>query len=252
MTSTTSPEATSPSHRLRGSLIASGQRLPSPVAPPGQRRAPAGSASGTLGASFMMALADRRPGSNAANTTAVTESGRNFMVWCAHNPVPGKSERDFLPAIFWFPRQGILERYAGLSMISFIVPAHNEEAWIGRCLVAIRDAMESADLTPMRLSWWMIRRTMPPPRSPNGMARASSTYTANFCHCAGARETQGDFADFRRCRHAGRRSGVQRRWMPASDGGYRRRLYSTFRGMESLWFRVMYPLMVAVMRWRSI
>jgi glycosyltransferase involved in cell wall biosynthesis len=28
-------------------------------------------------------------------------------------------------------------------MISFIVPAHNEEAWIGRCLLAIRGAMQS-------------------------------------------------------------------------------------------------------------
>jgi glycosyltransferase involved in cell wall biosynthesis len=28
-------------------------------------------------------------------------------------------------------------------MISFIIPAHNEEAWIGRCLTAIRDAMQS-------------------------------------------------------------------------------------------------------------
>src|SRR3954470_10731320 len=29
-------------------------------------------------------------------------------------------------------------------MITFIIPAHNEEAWIGRCLSAIRTAMESA------------------------------------------------------------------------------------------------------------
>src|SRR5579859_5446361 len=28
-------------------------------------------------------------------------------------------------------------------MISFIVPAHNEEAWVGRCISAIRGAMES-------------------------------------------------------------------------------------------------------------
>ena len=28
-------------------------------------------------------------------------------------------------------------------MISFIVPAHNEEAWVGRCVSAIRRAMES-------------------------------------------------------------------------------------------------------------
>ena len=27
-------------------------------------------------------------------------------------------------------------------MISFIVPAHNEEAWVGRCVSAIRSAME--------------------------------------------------------------------------------------------------------------
>jgi glycosyltransferase involved in cell wall biosynthesis len=27
-------------------------------------------------------------------------------------------------------------------MISFIVPAHNEQAWVGRCLSAIRAAME--------------------------------------------------------------------------------------------------------------
>jgi hypothetical protein len=27
-------------------------------------------------------------------------------------------------------------------MISFIVPAHNEETWVGRCVSAIRSAME--------------------------------------------------------------------------------------------------------------
>ena len=30
-------------------------------------------------------------------------------------------------------------------MISFIVPAHNEEAWVGRCASAIRSALESID-----------------------------------------------------------------------------------------------------------
>src|SRR5258705_11064350 len=28
-------------------------------------------------------------------------------------------------------------------MTSFIIPAHNEEAWVGRCLSAIRSALES-------------------------------------------------------------------------------------------------------------
>jgi glycosyltransferase involved in cell wall biosynthesis len=31
------------------------------------------------------------------------------------------------------------------NMISFIVPAHNEEAWVGRCVSAIRSGMESLD-----------------------------------------------------------------------------------------------------------
>ena len=31
------------------------------------------------------------------------------------------------------------------QMISFIVPAHNEEAWIGRCVSAIRSGLESVD-----------------------------------------------------------------------------------------------------------
>src|SRR5690348_5453863 len=30
-------------------------------------------------------------------------------------------------------------------MISFIVPAHNEEAWVGRCVSAIRNGAESVD-----------------------------------------------------------------------------------------------------------
>jgi len=28
-------------------------------------------------------------------------------------------------------------------MISFIVPAHNEQAWVGRCVSAIRSGLES-------------------------------------------------------------------------------------------------------------
>jgi glycosyltransferase involved in cell wall biosynthesis len=31
------------------------------------------------------------------------------------------------------------------QMISFIVPAHNEEAWVGRCISAIRSGLESLD-----------------------------------------------------------------------------------------------------------
>jgi glycosyltransferase involved in cell wall biosynthesis len=30
-------------------------------------------------------------------------------------------------------------------MISFIIPAHNEEAWIGRCVSAIRNGAGSPD-----------------------------------------------------------------------------------------------------------
>src|SRR5438270_652479 len=30
-----------------------------------------------------------------------------------------------------------------LHMTTFIIPAHNEEAWVGRCISAIRSAMES-------------------------------------------------------------------------------------------------------------
>ena len=28
-------------------------------------------------------------------------------------------------------------------MISFIIPAHNEEAWVGRCVSAIRSGLEA-------------------------------------------------------------------------------------------------------------
>jgi len=31
-------------------------------------------------------------------------------------------------------------------MISFVVPAHNEELWIGKCLASIRTTMESLDV----------------------------------------------------------------------------------------------------------
>ncbi|MEO5914106.1 MAG: glycosyltransferase [Luteolibacter sp.] len=30
-------------------------------------------------------------------------------------------------------------------MITFVIPAHNEEAWVGRCIIAIRNAMEAVD-----------------------------------------------------------------------------------------------------------
>jgi len=37
---------------------------------------------------------------------------------------------------------GRVAEFGAFAMISFIVPAHNEEAWIGKCLSSIRAAME--------------------------------------------------------------------------------------------------------------
>jgi cellulose synthase/poly-beta-1,6-N-acetylglucosamine synthase-like glycosyltransferase len=58
-------------------------------------------------------------------------------------------------------------------MISFIVPAHNEQAWVGRCLSAIRGAMEVVGESHEVV---LVDDASTPPRgSPSSTERESSS-----------------------------------------------------------------------------
>lgn len=76
-------------------------------------------------------------------------------------------------------------------MISFIVPAHNEEAWVGRCVSAILNAMESID----------------EPQEVMVVDDASTDTTASVAQQHGARLIRVEHRQISATRNAGARQG---------------------------------------------
>lgn len=135
-------------------------------------------------------------------------------------------------------------------MLSFIVPAHNEQAWLGRCLVAIQVAMgmveeayevivvddASTDATSAigcELGARAIR-----------VEHRQISATRN----AGAREASGDVLFFVDADTLVTAEVVRSALRAVSDGTAGGGCVPQFEGRLPLWFRVMYPLMEFVMR----
>jgi glycosyltransferase involved in cell wall biosynthesis len=135
-------------------------------------------------------------------------------------------------------------------MISFIVPAHNEEVWIGRCLQAIGDATESVAQSHEVIV----------------VDDASTDATASIAQQLGARVLRVEHRQISATRNAGAREargevlifvdadtlvngGVVRSVLRSiHEGAVGGGCVPQFEGWLPLWCRVAYPIMAMVVR----
>jgi glycosyltransferase involved in cell wall biosynthesis len=135
-------------------------------------------------------------------------------------------------------------------MLSFIVPAHNEQVWLGRCLSAIQTAVgavgeahevivvddASTDATSSIASAYGVRVIR--------VEHRQISATRN----AGAKEAKGDVLFFvdadTLVTEEVIRSALRAVGRGAAGGG----CVPRFEGRLPLWFRAMYPVMVFAMR----
>ncbi len=136
-------------------------------------------------------------------------------------------------------------------MISFIVPAHNEEAWISRCLTAIDVATQS--LVPAH------EVLVVDDASTDGTSAIAATHGARVISVAyrqisatrnaGAREARGDVLFFVDADTLVNAEIVDSALDAIEHGAAGGGCVPRFEGRLPRWFRLMYPLMVAAMRW---
>jgi cellulose synthase/poly-beta-1,6-N-acetylglucosamine synthase-like glycosyltransferase len=135
-------------------------------------------------------------------------------------------------------------------MISFIVPAHNEEAWVGRCVTAIRNAMElvgeqhevivvddaSTDATGLvaqQQGAQVIR-----------VEHRQISATRN----AGARQARGEILFFVDADTLVSAPVIQSALRSIREGAVGGGSLPRFEGWLPLWWRLAYPFLVGVVR----
>jgi glycosyltransferase involved in cell wall biosynthesis len=135
-------------------------------------------------------------------------------------------------------------------MISFIVPAHNEEAWIGRCLSAIRGAMES-----LSEAYEVIVVDDASEDATAAIAREHGARVIRVEHRhisaarnAGAREMRGDtlfFVDADTLVNAAVIQSALRHIRYGAVGGG---CVPRFEGRLPLWWKLFYPFLAVAVR----
>lgn len=139
-------------------------------------------------------------------------------------------------------------------MISFIIPAHNEERWIGRTLCAIRTAMKAVG-EPHEI-------IVVDDASTDATARVADEHGARVLRVthrqiaatrnSGAREARGDlffFVDADTLANAEAiRAALQAMRSGAIGGG----CVFTFDGIMPLWARIVFPVGLALGRWLKL
>jgi glycosyltransferase involved in cell wall biosynthesis len=135
-------------------------------------------------------------------------------------------------------------------MISFIVPAHNEAAWIGRCLAAIREAME-----PIGETHEVIVVDDASDDLTGAIAREGGARVIRVAHRqisatrnSGAREARGEilfFVDADTLVNAAIvESALGSLRAGAAGGG----CVPRFEGRLPIWWRLAYPFLVGAVR----
>ena len=136
-------------------------------------------------------------------------------------------------------------------MISFIVPAHNEEVWIGRCVSAIRSALESID----------------EPYEINVVDDASRDATASIGRQEGAQVVRVEHRQISATRNAGARQAhgdilffvdadtlvnapaIQSALRSVRAGAVGGGCFPRFEGWLPLWVRLWVPVLERMSRW---
>lgn len=135
-------------------------------------------------------------------------------------------------------------------MVSFIVPAHNEEAWIGRSLSAIAEVMKSFALAHEVIVVDDASTDATATIGKNAGARIIRVSHRQIAAArnAGARNARGDilfFVDADTLVNAGI---IQSALQVLSEGAVAGGCVPKFEGELPLWFRAIYPLMIFAMR----
>lgn len=139
-------------------------------------------------------------------------------------------------------------------MISFIVPAHNEEAWIARCVSAIRNATESVG-EPYEL-------IVVDDSSTDATALVAEALGACVIHVehrqisatrnAGARRASGDILFFVDGDTLVNTPVIQSALRSTRGGAVGGGCVPRFEGSLPFWWRLFYPFMVGVIRLRRL
>jgi glycosyltransferase involved in cell wall biosynthesis len=135
-------------------------------------------------------------------------------------------------------------------MISFIIPAHNEEAWIGRCLSAIRTAMLS-----VREKYEMIVVDDASEDATAAIARERRARVIRVEHRhisaarnAGAREAHGDIFFFVDADTLVDAAVIQSALRSIRDGAVGGGCVPRFEGRLPLWWKLFYPFLAVAVR----
>jgi glycosyltransferase involved in cell wall biosynthesis len=135
-------------------------------------------------------------------------------------------------------------------MFSFIVPAHNEEAWIGRCLSAIREAMA--------LVGEVYEMIVVDDASEDATASIAREYGARVIRVehrhisatrnAGGRQAQGDILFFVDADTLVNTPVIQSALCSLRDGAVGGGCVPRFEGWIPVWWRLFYPFLVCAVR----
>ncbi|HZQ45471.1 MAG TPA: glycosyltransferase [Verrucomicrobiae bacterium] len=135
-------------------------------------------------------------------------------------------------------------------MISFIVPAHNEEAWIGRCLSAIRHTLETVG---HQYEIIVVDDSSTDATSSDAQRCGAQVIRVNHRHIsaarnAGAREARGDIFFFVDADTLIGPSIVRSAMDHLRSGAVGGGCIPRFDGRLPLWWRSAYPLFVLGVR----
>jgi glycosyltransferase involved in cell wall biosynthesis len=135
-------------------------------------------------------------------------------------------------------------------MISFIIPAHNEEAWVGRCVSAIRGALgmidEGHEVIAVDDSSTDATASVAQQHGARIIRVAHQHISAT--RNAGAREAQGDVLFFVDADTLVSAQVIQSALRSIRDGAVGGGGMPRFEGWLPLWWRVSYPIFVLGVR----
>lgn len=136
-------------------------------------------------------------------------------------------------------------------MISFIIPAHNEEAWVGRCVSSIHRAIE---LLGSRACEILVVDDSSTDRTAS-VAEENGARVIRVGHRhisatrnTGAKAARGDVLFFVDADTIVGASGIQSALKAMRDGAAGGGFVPRYDGILPLWFRLVYPFFVVVVR----